>query len=81
MTHKDQNQLLKWLGIALVIILGLFALKYVIIPFFGWLIVFIWAVSEVLAIVFKVFAFVFLFVTAIIGILMLIAWIIRQFLE
>ncbi|MGB3976546.1 MAG: hypothetical protein WBM02_05005 [bacterium] len=82
MTSKDQQTvLLKWLGIALIIILGLLALKYVVIPFIGWLFVVLWAISGVLAYIFKIFAFIFLFIAAGIGILMLIAWIVRQFLE
>ena len=78
---KDRQAFLKWLGIVLVIILGLIALKFVIIPFIGWLIWLLWSMSGILAALFKFFVFIFLFIAAGIGILMLIAWIFRQFLE
>ncbi len=82
MTSKDQQPtLLKWLGIALVIIFGLLALRYVVFPFIGWLFWVLWAISGVLAFIFKIFAFVFILIAAGIGILMLVAWIVRQFLE
>ncbi|HPQ39858.1 MAG TPA: hypothetical protein PLV45_05745 [bacterium] len=81
MTHKDHHPFWKWMGILLVIILGLFALKFVIFPFIGWLGGIIWSISGFFAAILKFFIFIFLFIAAILGVLMLIAWIIRQFME
>lgn len=81
MTHANQNSFWKWLGIVFVIILGLFAMKIIVFPFIGWLSCILWSLAGFFAVILKLFIFIFLFIAAILGILMLIAWIIRQFME
>jgi len=81
MTKADHNPFWKWLGIIFVIILGLFALKVVVVPFIGWLSCILWSMAGFFAAILKLFIFIFLFIAAVLGILMLVAWIIRQFME
>jgi len=81
MTNTNHNPLWKWLGIAIVVILGLIALKFVVFPFLGWMSSCLWIIAGFFAVIFRVFAFIFLLVAAVIGVLMVIAWIIRQFME
>lgn len=81
MTHTDHHPFWKWMTIILIIILGIIALKYVIVPFIGWLGGILWSIAGFFAAILHFFIFVFLFIAAILGVLMLIAWIIRQFME
>ncbi|MBN1296960.1 hypothetical protein JXA80_09280 [bacterium] len=81
MNHSHQHPFWKWMGILLVIILGLLALKYILFPVIGWLGGILWSVAGFLAVILKFFIFIFLFIAALIGLLMLAAWIIRQFME
>jgi len=81
MTQADYHPFWKWIGVILVVILGLFALKIIILPFACWFSGVLWGIAGLLAAIFKLFIYIFLLIAAAIGILMLIAWIIRQFME
>lgn len=81
MFFKDQHPIWKWVGVLLIVILAWLTLDWIVFPVIGFLSSFCWAIAGFFAFVFRIFAYVFLVVAAIIGILMLIAWIIRQFLE
>ena len=81
MTQSDHNPVWKWLGVILVVLLCLFALKIIVLPFFFWVSGLVWWIAGGIAVILKVFIYIFLLIAAVLGILMLIAWIIRQFIE
>lgn len=67
--------------VALSIILGLIVVWFILKPLLGLSFLIIWTLSGLIAFIFKVLLFIALSFVAIMGFLILLSWLIREFLD
>jgi hypothetical protein len=81
MGQHSEGSLLKLLGIIAAIVVGILLFVYVGIPLLAFILHVIWGLSGLIAFLMKLLIFVVVCVAAILGLIMLFSWIIREFTE
>ena len=81
MTETGGNSFLKWLGIIALIVVGIIVVVYIGVPVLKLAVAAIWSLSGLVAFLLKIVLFVGLCIALILGLLMLISWLIKEFTE
>ena len=81
MGNKSDTSVLKWFGIVLAVIIGLLIIVKIIFPLCGVGLGVLWGLSGIIAFLLRLGVFIALFIAAILGIIMLVSWLIREFAD
>lgn len=72
------SDLLKWIGIIALVIIGLFLVSSILVPVSGFVLALLWGLAGILAFILKLLFFVALVVAGIAGLILLASWLIRE---
>jgi hypothetical protein len=81
MNDSAGGSLLKWIGICILVLIGLVILFKVVFPLIGFCLGLIWGLSGIVAFILKLFVFIVFCVAAVLGLIMLVSWLIREFTD
>ncbi len=81
MAGHGGHSLLKWFGIIIAVIVGVLILKVILLPLVGIVLNLLWGLSGIAAFILKIVIFVAFTIVSVLGVIMMISWVIREFTD